>query len=57
MRGTWLTGVTGVLTLVVAVVLMAFSAPTTQVSPGAHAQQTGTATTQSAVRSAVKHYP
>ena len=53
MRGTWLTGVTGMLTLVVAVVLMAYSAPT-QASAGTHAQQAGqhrAAMTQSAVKS------
>ncbi len=42
MKGIWLTGATGVLTLVIAVVLMAYSAP------ASHAQQHGTATTQSA---------
>jgi hypothetical protein len=42
MKRMWLTGATGVLTLVVAVVLMAYSAPTS------HAQQHGTVTTQSA---------
>jgi hypothetical protein len=42
MNRTWLTGTAGVLTLVVAVVLMACSAP------GSQAQDHGTATTQSA---------
>jgi hypothetical protein len=41
MKGIWLTGVSGVLTVVVAVVLMAYSAPT------AHAQRQSTAATQS----------
>jgi hypothetical protein len=40
MKGTWLTGATGVLTLVIAVVLMACSAPAPQ------ARQHGTAITQ-----------
>jgi hypothetical protein len=47
MRATWLAGVTGMLTLVVAMVLMAYSAPT-------QAGQHGTATTQSAVKSGIK---
>jgi hypothetical protein len=45
MNGTWIAGATGVLTLVVAVVLMAFSAPVS------HAQH-GTATTRSVTQSA-----
>jgi len=43
MKGTWLTGATGVVTLVIAVMLMAYSAP------ASHAQQHGTAPTPTAV--------
>jgi drug/metabolite transporter (DMT)-like permease len=44
MKGTWLIGATGVLTLVVAVMLMAYSAPSSS------AEQRGPATTQSLVQ-------
>jgi hypothetical protein len=46
MKGTWLLGATGVMTLVMAVALMAFSAPSSSA-------QHGTAITQSLVRPAV----
>lgn len=44
MHRTWLTGVTGVITLVIAVVLMAHSAP------GPHARPHGAVTTKSATK-------
>jgi hypothetical protein len=49
MRATWLTGATGMLTLVVAVMLMAYSAPSSHAQQPSHLQLRGAATASAVV--------